>query len=184
MSTNFVGDWRVGANESLAEGTIGVIKNIKVYDAPVGGNLIAEWRINDNSNTIVDSVGGANGTLTLGSGSWEETGDLLAPQTLELINCANTTRDGLYRFGSIYSAVKDVGAAWAYEKQATSVNTLWVKDGTVDVNIGWGDTPEDAMVVRQTIAAGDSVLVPVTGSYIAWQAAADGTVHIEQSVAR
>ena len=48
---------------------IGRVKNLKIWTGNKG-TLIHEWKINDNSNTIKDSVGNADGVLTIGSGSW------------------------------------------------------------------------------------------------------------------
>ncbi|MBT8450047.1 MAG: hypothetical protein KJO69_10175 [Gammaproteobacteria bacterium] len=112
--------------------------------------------------------------------------DLPAQQTA-IGNCADWTADGFYRHGSIYSATKDVAATWLTEKQATGVNTLWVKAGTLDVSIGYGDEVEDCWVEQTVVTAGSSELVSVTGNYIGWKAADDlstGTVYIEQSKAR
>lgn len=94
-----------------------------------------------------------------------------------------------YREGSIYSGTKDVTTEWITEKQATGVNVLRVSEGTVDVNIGWGETETEASATGSlfgnpaTVPAGETWYIFVTGSYIGWQGTT-GIVHIEQSVAR
>lgn len=62
----------IGRRESGLAPFKGVIKEVKYYDAEFGGNLVHYWKINDNSSTIADSVGTADGTLQAGgSGSWQ-----------------------------------------------------------------------------------------------------------------
>ena len=73
------------------------------------------------------------------------------------------------------------------EKQATGVNTIWVRAGTIFVSIGFGATEALSEVEQVIVAAGSSVLIPVTGDYISWKAedgVSTGSVYIEQSVAR
>jgi len=55
----------------------GPVANFAVYsdEAKDPSNLIHFWAIDDNvedGGTIIDSVGGDNGTLTLGSGEWKQ----------------------------------------------------------------------------------------------------------------
>ncbi len=62
----------IGRRENGLAPFKGVIKEVKYYDAEFGGNLVHYWKINDNSSTIADSVGAADGTLQAGgSGSWQ-----------------------------------------------------------------------------------------------------------------
>lgn len=62
--------WRIGGRVG-GFGWIGSIVDFKIYDAT--DTLVHFWPIDDNvadGGTIVDVVGGLNGTLTLGSGQW------------------------------------------------------------------------------------------------------------------
>ena len=95
----------------------------------------------------------------------------------------NRTLRGTYRAGSIYGGTKDVTTEWLYEKQATGVNAIKVKDGTVNVNIGWGATPAEAMATRKTVNSSVEEDIFISCCYIAWQGTT-GTVFIEQSVIR
>jgi hypothetical protein len=62
------GAWRIGGRLT-GTGWVGLIKDFKIYDE--SSILIHHWPINEGSGTnIVDIVGGLNGTLTLGSGTW------------------------------------------------------------------------------------------------------------------
>ena len=88
-----------------------------------------------------------------------------------------------YRTGSIYGGTKDVTTEWLYEKQATGVNAIKVKDGTVNVNIGWGSTPAEAMATKKTVSSSGEEIISISCCYIAWQGTT-GTVFIEQSVIR
>jgi hypothetical protein len=67
-----LGPWRIGSRVG-GNGWVGYIKDFKIYDAV--DTLTNHWVIDDNvadGGTILDIVGGTNGTLTLGSGSWED----------------------------------------------------------------------------------------------------------------
>jgi len=58
------------------DGMVGYLKDYKVYDAKIGGNLIHHWPIDDDvaqGGEITDIVGSAHGTLTsMGNGGWED----------------------------------------------------------------------------------------------------------------
>lgn len=95
-----------------------------------------------------------------------------------------TVTKGAYVTGSIYSGTKDVTTTWSTEAQASGVNAIKCNNGTVDVNIGWGATPELASITRVTVTAATDLIIPVTGNYIGWQAASTGTIDVEQSVIR
>lgn len=58
----------IGDTGTWGAGFEGTIWDFEIYNS--SNTLIHSWAINDNSTTIVDSVGGQNGTLTIGSGSW------------------------------------------------------------------------------------------------------------------
>lgn len=61
----------IGNNNGFATGIIGAAKDVRFYDAKTGGTLLNHWPINEGVGVdIVDIVGGANGTLTIGSGTW------------------------------------------------------------------------------------------------------------------
>lgn len=51
-----------------AQGLIGRMASIEMYSS---GALARSYSIDDNGTTIIDSVSGQNGTLTIGSGSWQ-----------------------------------------------------------------------------------------------------------------
>ena len=64
------GVWRIG-DRSGGLPWVGIIREFKIFNAV--GTLTNHWPIDDNvgdGGTIVDIVGGLNGILTLGSGSW------------------------------------------------------------------------------------------------------------------
>ena len=88
-----------------------------------------------------------------------------------------------YKTGSIYSGTKDISSIWVTEKQATKVNSLLISGGTVNVNIGWGDTAVEASSTKETISSGATERVYVTGNHIGWQGST-GTAVIEQSISR
>lgn len=58
-----------------------------------------------------------------------------------------------------------------------------MSNGTVNVSIGWGDTEDEAKVMKHIVVSGKTRYFLVSGSYIAWKGQ-EGTVDIEQSVAR
>lgn len=63
-----IGDRQSGTN------WLGRIWDVKVYtgDSEDAGDLIHHWPINEGSGTVInDIVGGADGTLVLGGGTWE-----------------------------------------------------------------------------------------------------------------
>jgi len=98
------------------------------------------------------------------------------------VKCTIPGPQPLFQEGSIYNAIKATDVAWLSEAQASGVNAIRLSEGTVDVNVGWGNLPAQIEVTQETVLAGDTVIIPVTGSFIGWQSAAPGTVRIEQSV--
>jgi hypothetical protein len=51
-----------------AQGLIGRMASVEMY---VSGALTRNYSIDENGTTIIDSVSGQNGTLTIGAGSWQ-----------------------------------------------------------------------------------------------------------------
>lgn len=51
-----------------AQGLIGRMASVEMY---VSGALARNYSIDENGTTIIDSVSGQNGTLTIGAGSWQ-----------------------------------------------------------------------------------------------------------------
>jgi len=96
--------------------------------------------------------------------------------TGKMVNCLSPN----YINGSIYSGTKDILTTWQTEPIATGSDALLVRAGTVDVNIGFGLTRAAAEATQQTILAGASAIVDITGQeFIGWQGTI-GTVVLEQ----
>lgn len=109
----------------------------------------------------------------------------ITDQSISINNCESKTADGFYITGSIYSGTKDITTGWIAEPMATGVNAIWVKSITpATVYVGYGATIEAASITVYTINLGDSILLPVSGGYIAWKGSASGTMSIEQSVSK
>jgi len=72
-SGTYDGILRIGArNNADTQGFIGVIHEVRVYDAYSGGTMIHQWTINTGNSTIPDtgSLANAPGTVVLGDGAW------------------------------------------------------------------------------------------------------------------
>ena len=94
----------------------------------------------------------------------------------KMVNCLSPN----YINGSIYSGTKNILATWQTERIATGSDALLVRAGTVDVNIGFGATVAAASSTQQTVFAGASAIIDITGQvFIGWQGAV-GTVVLEQ----
>jgi len=96
--------------------------------------------------------------------------------TGKMVNCLSPN----YKNGSIYSGTKDVLTTWQTERIATGSDALLVRAGTVDVNIGFGATALDASATQQTVLAGVSEIIDITGQVFIGYQGTVGTVILEQ----
>ena len=119
-------------------------------------------------------------------GDYTDSNSIQVPdQAISINNCESKTADGFYITGSIYDGTKDLTTAWIAEPIASGVNTIWCRNITpATVNIGYGSTAALASSTIYTINSGDSILLQVSGNYIAWKGSVAGTMSIEQSVSR
>ena len=89
-----------------------------------------------------------------------------------------------YMNGSIYSGTKTSLVTWLDEKLADGANIAKVEGATQVSQIGFvanaGDTPSETF----TVLAGETKYIRSTNSRVAWKSVANGTIDIEQSVAK
>lgn len=96
--------------------------------------------------------------------------------TGKMVNCLSPN----YKNGSIYSGTKAILSTWQTERKATGSDALLVRAGTVDVNIGFGATALEASATQQTVLAGASAIIDITGQVFIGYQGTVGTVVLEQ----
>ncbi len=109
----------VGINRSLQANSqwVGVIRDIKLYDAEFNGNLVHWWKVDDNATgtgAIKDSVGDADGDLIQGSGAWRACTSWQRPA-----DDADFKAFGETSAGVIKALVRGQGAV-TFERQTTA----------------------------------------------------------------
>lgn len=147
---------------------VGKINYAGSWDIPLGIGDLISYNYNSSIGDYTDFYGAK-----------------ILDQSISINNCESKTVDGYYITGSIYNGTKDIDTVWIAEPLASAVNTVWIKNITpASVEIGYGATIEAASSTVYTINSGDSILLPVAGSYVAWKGSVSGTMSMEQSVAR
>lgn len=126
----------IGAG-GAGENFIGYIREFIIRNA--AGVIIHRWKIDDNSATIVDSVGGQNGTLTIGTGAWEAT---TTPPPESGIFAFNAASDEQQATGTVAYRIRVVphsppGKSWDSTPGSADYDLAFIEK---PVGFGWSAT--------------------------------------------